>query len=268
LIKLFSKDFTSKEVIGHSQKIQDLLLKSKIPEHIIKKIKLAFEKFCEEIGKSTSFAVRSSATIEDLIKFSFAGQYETYLYNKSLENILNSLKNCWISMFSPQALLYYLQMITNGLNMSLSNIHMAVVVQKMVNSQISGVLFTANVINNNKNQMMINSTWGLGETITNNSVNPDTIVLNKKKFEILKIIVGRKEKMSIKNPKGSSTILIDSEPQSRTICSLKEKQLLDLYELGLKLENAFGSPQDIEWAIENDTMYALQSRPITTLKTK
>jgi pyruvate,water dikinase len=143
---------------------------------------------------------------------------------------------------------------------------MAVVIQKMVNADISGVLFTANVINNNWDELMINSTWGLGETIANNTIIPDMFILHKKKFEILKCVIGTKEKKSIRNPEGPHTILIDTETNDRKSCSLNEKQLKKLYNLALKLENVFNFPQDIEWAIENDILYTLQSRPITTLK--
>ena len=153
-----------------------------------------------------------------------------------------------------------------GLDLSLYDIEMAVIVQKMLNSEIAGILFTANIINNNLEEMMINSTWGLGETIANNLVVPDMVILNKNKFEIVKSVIGTKEKKSILNPNGSFTILKDVDSKYRNICSLNEKQLEELYYLGLKIEKDFNYPQDIEWAIENDIFYILQTRPITTLK--
>jgi len=266
LMKLLSKRFHLKEILQHSIKIRDLILKSKIPKIIIDEIKVAFDKIKKKIWSKISFAVRSSATIEDSKKFSFAGHADTYLYNNNIHDIIASLKNCWLSLFSPRSMLYFLQMRKKGLNISLSDIYMAVIVQQMVNSQISGVFFTANVINNDSNQMLINSTWGLGNTIADDLIIPDTIVLKKKQFEIIKRIIGKKEKKSIKNPKGSYTILIETDSKSRTVCSINEKQLRQLHNLGLKIENAFNLPQDIEWAIENDKIYILQSRPITTLK--
>jgi pyruvate,water dikinase len=152
-----------------------------------------------------------------------------------------------------------------GKKYCLSDVHMAVVVQKMVDSQISGVLFTANVINGRKDQMMINSTWGLGEVIANSSIIPDMIILEKSNLRILKTVVGKKEKTAIKNPKDLGTITIDTDPELRAKCSLSENQLRNLAQLGLQLEEALNCPQDIEWAIENGTVYVLQSRPITTL---
>ena len=263
-----SEDYNPKDVFHLSQKIENLFLKSTIPQEIIDEISKQYHNLCEEAGKPSSFSIRSSANIEDSKKFSFAGQADSFLNHKTLEEILSSIKNCWISLFSPQALLYILQIKKFDVNLSLNNVKMAVVIQKMINSDISGVLFTANVITNNLNQMLINSTWGLGETIANNLIIPDLIILNKKNFQILKRIIGKKEKKSIPNPEGSSTKLVETELELRNICSVNEYQLRHLYNLGVQLENKFSYPQDIEWAIENEIIYILQSRPITTLNEK
>ncbi len=264
--ELLTTDLTIKKVLHISKFIKQLIRNTKIPRRIIEEIKLGFDKFKKEAGINSSFAVRSSATIEDTETFSFAGQAESYLYNVSFDDLIVSIKNCWASLYNPSALLYILHMNKRGINISLLDIHMAVVIQKMVNADISGVLFTTNVINNNHDEIMINSTWGLGETIANNTVIADMFILNKKKFEIIKSVIGAKEKKSIRNPEGSHTIIVDTEPIYRQVCSLNENQLKKLYNLGLKLEKEFNCPQDIEWAIENDIIYALQSRPITTLK--
>jgi pyruvate,water dikinase len=266
LEKLLSGELESKNIMQYSAEIKKKMGKSKIPGDIVAEIRTAFDLIYEKVGFTLSFAVRSSATVEDTSQFSFAGQAETFLFIKSLDDILKSIKNCWISLFSPQAMLYILQMRKRGLEISLLGTSMAVVIQQMVNSNISGVLFTANVINNNVNQMLINSTWGLGETIANNLVNPDTIIINKDKFEIVKLIIGEKEKKSIQNSEGSGTILVETDAESRRICSLNESQLRQLHKLGLKIESAFRYPQDIELGIENDVIYTLQTRPITTLR--
>ena len=113
---------------------------------------------------------------------------------------------------------------------------------------------------------MINSTWGLGETIANNSVTPDMIVLDKDNSKILRTIVGEKKKTSVRNPQGPGTILMDTNLELRTKLSINETELRELFELGLWIENAFNSPQDIEWAIGSGKVYILQSRPITTLQ--
>jgi len=269
LIDLFSKNIKPEEVLNHSKELKSLIIKSTFPEDIKKEIKEVFdEKFNNSLKKEVSFAVRSSATIEDSKAFSFAGQAESFLNNNNLDEILISIKNCWSSLFSPQALLYLLQMKKKGINFSLLNISMAVIIQEMINSEVSGVLFSVNVLDNNTTQMLINSTWGLGETVTDNLVVPDMIILNKNEFKIIKYDIGKKEKRSIQNPDGSGTILIENDQHSKSACSLTDNQLHQLYNLGLKLENEFNYPQDIEWAIQNDVVYVLQTRPITTLKDK
>ena len=268
LIDLFSKNVKPKDILNHSKELKSLIIRSRFPEYIKKEIKEVFDEINNKLKKKISYAVRSSATIEDSKAFSFAGQAESFLNNKNFDEILLSLKNCWSSLFSPQALLYLLQMKKKGIDFSLLNISMAVVVQEMINSEVSGVLFTTNVLDNNTTQMLINATWGLGETVTDNLVVPDMIILNKSEFNIVRYDIGKKEKRSIQNPNGSGTILIENDQNSGSFCSLTTKQLYQLYDLGLKLENEFSYPQDIEWAIQNEVIYVLQTRPITTLKNK
>jgi len=263
---LLKKTYAPNEVLELSNKINDFFIDSEVPKVITEEIKRVFSQHNEQFGERVSFAVRSSANIEDSKDFSFAGQAESYLCNKTFNEIILSMKKCWASLFSPQALLYFLQMRRSGKKVNLKDLKMAVIVQKMVNPQVSGVLFTSNVINNDLNQMLINSTWGLGETITNNTVIPDLIILKKEKFEVLKIELGDKQKMLIPNPEGSFTLLVETDPESKRICSLNDHQLLQLHKIGSILEKMFEYPQDIEWAIENDEIYILQSRPITTLK--
>jgi pyruvate,water dikinase len=264
--QLLINEYNAKDVIVLSKKITKHLLKPNIPDEIKSEINISFNAICENLGQNTSFSVRSSATIEDTNLYSFAGQADSYLNLKTSEEIMQGIKNCWVSLFSPNALLYMLQIRKKGVSISLGDLGIAVIIQKMIKSQISGVLFTSNVINNSENEMFINSTWGLGDTITNNLVIPDMIILSKKTFSIVKYIIGDKEKTSIPKPNGSSTILIPTEQVLRLKHSLNESQLYKLYNLGLQLEQYFKSPQDIEWAIENDVLYILQSRPITTLK--
>ena len=265
-ITSLEKNLQKENLLEYSKKIKKEFHDTEFPPEVIFEIEYVYNGLCLKIDIRPSFAVRSSATIEDSSKFSFAGQAETFLFNNTLNNLVTSIKSCYASLYSPQSLIYILQMKKKGLHLSLYDMQMAVVIQEMIDSEISGVLFTANVINNNRNQMLINSNYGLGETITNNTVNPDTFILNKKKFGIVEKIIGKKEKMSIKNPEGPHTVTIDTDPELRTTCSLEEDKLRQLHELGLKLEETFNCPQDIEWAFENDKLYTLQARPITTLK--
>ena len=266
LISSLDKELQHEKILDYSKKINQAFYDATFPPEVIFEIEYVYNSLCIQSGIRPSFAVRSSATMGDSSKFSFAGQAETYLFNNSLNELVKSIKNCYSSLFSPQSLLYYIQMRKKGLDFSLFDLQMAVIIQEMVESKISGVLFTANVINNNRNQMMINSNYGLGETITNNTANTDMFILNKEKFDIVKKIIGRKEKMSIKNPEGPHTVIIETDQELRTTSSLNEDQLRQLYDLGIRLEKAFNYPQDIEWAYEFDKLYTLQTRPITTLK--
>ena len=263
LRELLSMSFSKKDVIEHSAKIIELIMNSQIPYIIDKEIRRGFILLNDS---NNSFAVRSSASIEDNMHFSFAGQAMTYLFQRNINDVLKSVKKCWASFFAPQSLLYFLQMKKTNENLSLENTKMAIIIQKMVNPSVSGVLFTSNVLNNDNNQILINSSWGLGESIVSNSVNPDMIILQKDDFKIVQKTIGRKEKKSIPNSIRSGTVLINTNIPSREKFSLKEKQIRQLYDLGLKAEKAFNHPQDIEWAFENDKLYTLQSRPITTLK--
>ncbi|MFX0040141.1 MAG: PEP/pyruvate-binding domain-containing protein [Promethearchaeota archaeon] len=268
ILHLLSQNYKSNDVLELSNNIKNLFLKSNIPYEVVNEIRTIFNKSHDLYGEQTSFSVRSSANIEDSSKFSFAGQAESFLNKVKFEEILEGIKGCWISLYSPNALLYILQMRKNHKEFSLIDLDMAVIVQKMLKSQISGVLFTVNIINNNRNEMFINSTWGLGDTITNNLIIPDMIILKKKKFSVTKCVIGEKEKTSISNPEGSSTILIPTEQALKEKCSLNKSQLGKLHNLGLMVETCFGFPQDIEWAIENNIIFVLQSRPITTLREK
>ena len=266
ITELLSKEFKANDVLQLSSNIKDLILSSTIPDDVIREVTSAFEHIGKSFKSEISFAVRSSASIEDSSKFSFAGQADTFLYNKSFDDIINSIKKCWASLFSPGAMLYLLQMRKKGIKLSLLDIEMAIVVQKMINSQISSTLFTVNVLDNDTSKIYIISTWGLGETLANNMIVPDTIIVDKTNFDIIKLDVGKKEKKSIQNPEGSGTILVENDTNSRIKCSLTEDQIRKICKVGLKIESALEFPQDIELAIEKDIIYVLQARPITTLK--
>lgn len=260
---VLSTPYSKQEVIEHSAKIIELIMKTQIPEIIVKEIKRGHLLLNDS---SSSFAVRSSASFEDTQHFSFAGQANTYLFQRNINDVIKSVKKCWASFFSPQALLYFLQMKKKNNSLSLDTIKMAIIIQKMVNPNVSGVLYTSNILNDDRNQMLINSSWGLGESIVNNSVNPDMIILQKDEFKILHKTLGKKEKKSIPNSIRSGTVMIETNTLSRERFSLNDKQVRQLYELGLKAESTFNYPQDIEWSFENEKLFTLQSRPITTLK--
>lgn len=266
IIKMLKKLYSPKDVINYSKRLEGFIQETDFPSNLKNEIKLACESIKSKSNDSCSYAVRSSATIEDAKHISFAGQLESFLYNKSLDDIFLSIKDCWKSLFSPQTLLYFLKLNNNAKKESILDVQVAVIVQEMIESDIGGVLFTGNVLNNNLNQMVINSTWGSCETITGNRINPDMIIIDKKHFKVLEKYIGKKEKISVPNPRGTGTLLIQTQHSMKNKCSLSENQIYRLYLIGLDLEKNFNHPQDIEWAIKDDQIYILQSRPITSLK--
>ncbi len=262
---LLCTELNPKEILTCSDKIQDYILKSALPEQVKKEIKEAYKLFLEKFTEEVWFSVRSSANIEDGDKFSFAGQADTFLFRKSLSEIYESVKACWTSLFSPRALLYYTQMEKLGQNIVLNQLSMAVIVQKMIDSDISGVLFTANVLNNNPKEMLINSTWGLGEALVSGIVTPDTILFDRGTKKVVKKVIGKKEKKTIPDYENSKTKVIKTDPQLQRKCCLTKEQIFNLHNKGVKIERLYDSfPQDIEWALKNNELFILQTRPITT----
>ena len=262
----FSKGYDVHDVLRISAKIKALFLEAEFPKKVRSRVEKAYNKTISKNGIKPKFAVRSSSTFEDSKDFSFAGQAESYLNRSSFEDILLSIKNCWASLFSPQTLLYLLQLKKKNCKISPLNLEIAIIIQQMIEAQVSGVLFTANVINKDQNQILINSTWGLGNTITGGIIIPDSYILSKKEFEILKYEIGEKSKISVPDDNTSSTRLIETNPELKKESSLTEIQLKQLFDLGNTVEKLFNYPQDIEWAFDKGILYTLQSRPITTIK--
>ena len=262
----FSKGYDVHDVLSISAKIKNLIVESNVPKKIRSRVEKAYNKIISMNEIKPKFVIRSSSTFEDSKDFSFAGQAESYLNRSSFEDILLSIKNCWASLFSPQTLLYLLQLKKKNCKISPLNLEIAIIIQQMIEAQVSGVLFTANVINNNQNQILINSTWGLGDTITGGTIIPDSYILSKKEFEILKHKIGEKSKISVPDDNASSTVLIETNPELKKESSLTDTQLKQLFDLANIVEKLFNYPQDIEWAFDKGILYTLQSRPITTIK--
>lgn len=212
-----------------------------------------------ELGKNVRVAVRSSATAEDLPEASFAGQQETYLNVVGIEQLFKAVKKCFASLFSTRAIAYRKQADFDDVKVSL-----AVVVQEMVESEISGVLFTADPISQEKGRMMLNASWGLGEAIVSGKVTPDIYIYNKNKNSIIDKNMGSKD---IFICYGNTGIIEKQTLKEQKCCfCLAEEQALEVFKMGINVEHHYGTPQDIEWAISKGKVYLLQSRPITTLK--
>lgn len=213
-----------------SEKIKALILGAEMPKDIADEIKKNFK----DLG-AKYVAVRSSATAEDSAAAAWAGQLESYL-NTTENNLLENVKKCWASLFTPRAIFYRFEK-----NLHKQKISVAIVVQKMIESEKSGVAFSVHPVTQDKNQLIIEAGFGLGEAIVSGQITPDSYVVERKPRRIID-----------KNIQTQKQVLSDSE-------------ILELTELILKIENHFGFPVDIEWAEERDKFYITQSRPITTL---
>ena len=241
-----------------SVKIRDLIRDAKFPEDIAKEVKKEFK----ELG-AEYVAVRSSATAEDSKVASWAGELESFM-NVTEENILEAVKKCWSSLFTPRAIFYRFEK-----NLKDSYVSVAVVVQKMVQSEIAGICFTVHPITEDENQMIIEAGYGLGDAIVSGSITPDTYVIDKQDFSIIDINVSEQEKKIIKD--GQDDKVTEEWKWEDVPASLKEKQkltgeqIVELAKACLNIEKHYGFPCDIEWAFEDKTFYITQSRPITTL---
>lgn len=211
-----------------------------------------------EAGKKP-VAVRSSAADEDSKALSFAGQMDSFLNIRSFEEFLNAVRSCWASLFGERAVLYRMQHKINPWNARI-----AVVVQQMIESEISGVIFTANPLTGNTQEMLVSSTWGLGEGLVSGALDADTFILNSSGVNIKSEIADKKQRVNYL-PAGA-TAVVEVEAAQQSIPSLTKKQLKKLHGLAKKVQNFKNIPMDIEFGVERKRIYLLQARPITNLK--
>ena len=211
------------------------------------------------LGTDARVAVRSSATAEDLAGASFAGQQETILNVVGAEDLLNAIRRCWSSLYTSQAIFYRHRKGFSG-----SQVSMAVVVQQMVDSEKSGVIFTVDPVLHNRFNMIIEAVWGLGEGIVSGAVTPDHYKVDRETYEIICEFVPEKPLMFCQSD-DHGVVRVDVPPDKASARVLTDDELRELVDLGNKVEEHFGCPQDVEWGIEDGQIYLLQSRPITCL---
>ncbi len=258
----------STELQRVSREIRGEMAGADFPEKIQEEVFQAYRELQEKGIKAARVAVRSSATAEDLPDASFAGQQETYLNVRGEEELLYHVKQCWSSLWTPRAIYYRQEKNFDHLEVALS-----VVVQQMVQGKKSGVIFTVNPLTERQDQLLINSSWGLGEAVVSGLVTPDDYVIDKNSGEIIEQKISRKIKMIVEKSgdrTGTEIVRTASYLGEEAVASpsLNEEELAALLEQAQLIEQLYGSPQDIEWAIagQDDQVYILQSRPITTLK--
>lgn len=236
-----------------SAQIRLVIESETIPEAMTQEIAAKLSK----LGDKTAYAVRSSATAEDLPTASFAGQQDTYLNITGLENILKHISRCWASLFTERAVIYRLQ---NGFDHR--KVQLAVIVQQMVFPTAAGIMFTADPVTSNRKIVSIDASFGLGEALVSGLVNADYYKVCNGKITS-KLISAKKLAIYASKAGGTQTQKIAQEKQNTQ--ALTDKQILQLERIGREIEAHFGAPQDIEWCFANDVFYIVQSRPITTV---
>ncbi|HDX9524875.1 TPA: phosphoenolpyruvate synthase [Bacillus cereus] len=236
-----------------SKQIRETIMAVEIPVDVVE----AVAHYLSRFGNEHAYAVRSSATAEDLPYASFAGQQDTYLNIIGEEAILQHVRKCWASLFTERAVMYRMQ---NGFEHN--QVSICVVVQKMVFPEASGILFTADPVTSNRKVVSIDASFGLGEALVSGLVSADNYKV--KEGEVIETMIATK-KIAIYALKegGTETKQIDRTQQK--IQTLSEQQILQLAQIGRQIEAYFGCPQDIEWCLVDDIFYIVQSRPITTL---
>ncbi|MDP2944108.1 MAG: PEP/pyruvate-binding domain-containing protein [bacterium] len=245
------KDINS--VDGASAEIRNLISRAAMPADLQKDIVTEFKKL-----KAKFVAVRSSATAEDSSSASWAGELETYL-NTTEKTLLLNVKKCWSSLFTPRAIFY-----RHEKKLLKTKVSVAVVVQEMVDSEISGIAFTVHPVTKDKNQMIIEAGYGLGEAIVSGSITPDSYVLDKRDYSLIDINVAVQEKQIVKGAAGGTKWTLVAK-SARTKQKLNGRQIVALAQICAGIEKHYKFPCDIEWAYKQGKFFITQSRPITTL---
>jgi pyruvate,water dikinase len=241
--------------------IREALIKQRCPPELQDVIGAAYRRLSEH-GKFP-VAVRSSATSEDSADASFAGLQDTYLWVRNEQAMLEAVKLCWASLYNAESVSYRLR-----LGLPEAQLAMAVVIQRMVNSLCSGVMFTRSPLTGDRSVITLEGSWGLGSSIVSGEVTPDKFVINKITREITRRDIATKLHAHVPAPDGG-ILVQDVAPALQAVPCLQDAQILALAEVARKVEQHYGKPQDIEWALDqDDNILLLQSRPETVWATK
>jgi pyruvate,water dikinase len=229
-------------------------ISSPLPAALDEAIRGAYEK----MGAEICVAVRSSAFGEDSESSSYAGQHETLLNVRGSAGVVCAVKQCWESFYAPRAMFYRMQ---KG---ELTDTRMAVVVQEMVPAEKSGVLFTVDPVRKVADHMVVEAVFGLGEGIVSGLITPDHYVIQRRDGALVREFVST-QMVAIVNATDGGTVEMELPEEQGAARVLHDRQLNDLRQIGLRLEQFFGRPQDIEWCLRGGELFVLQSRPITSL---
>lgn len=247
-----------------SARVQDLVNGAPMSAEIQSAVEKGYARLCEEcVAETVPVAVRSSATAEDLPTASFAGQQETYLWIEGANQVIESVQKCWASLFTPRAISYRIKN-----NFPHDKVLISVGVQKMVNSKAAGVMFTLNPTDGDPSKVVIEGSWGLGETVVSGSVNPDKFVVDKVVMETTEKTISTKHIECVYDTTKGEVVNADVESEMQCTCCLEDQEIKELVKMGKDIEAHYGLPMDIEWAIEKDlsfpeNMFIVQARPET-----
>ena len=249
----------TKELQAAADEIKNIIKKAPMPEDISTYIIEAYNALSQKIGvDEADVAIRSSATAEDLPDASFAGQQDTFLHVKGTDDVIEYVRQCWASLFEARAIFY-----REENDFDHSKVLIAVVVQQMVDADKAGVMFTVNP-STGENIALIEGSWGLGESVVSGTVTPDNYVVNKADNKILNVTISDKKTMFANDAKGTSKeVPVPEEKRKERV--LSDEELVDLTEMGKRVQAHYEEPMDTEWAMENGKLFLLQARPITTL---
>ncbi|MEM3364549.1 MAG: phosphoenolpyruvate synthase [Candidatus Micrarchaeia archaeon] len=252
--------YNADELQKASNDIKKLIMDGKMPKDVEKELRKAYQ-MLRGNEKQFFVAVRSSATAEDLPEASFAGQQESFVNVEDEDGVVEAVRKCWASLYGARAIFYREEQ-----GFGDKKVGLAAVVQQMVQSEKSGVMFTIEPQTNDENVIVIEAVYGLGEAIVSGAVTPDTYKIDKKNMEIIDKHISEQKFMITRV--GSDTIHVNVKEDMRDKQKIDDEQILELAEFGKKIEEHYGKPQDIEWAMSGKSLYIVQSRPVTTTKKK
>jgi pyruvate,water dikinase len=247
-----------------SQKIGQMIRDAVMEEGIRAGIDEAYAELCEQCNvEMLPVAVRSSATAEDLPAASFAGQQDTYLWIRGIDQVVEKVQYCWASLFTQRAINYRIKN-----NFPHEKVFISVGVQKMVNSKAAGVMFTLNPTDGDLSKIVIEGNWGLGETVVSGSVNPDKFVVDKIIRETTEKTISTKHIECVFDPERQAVVDAEVDPDLQCKCCLEDREIKELVKMGKIIEKHYGRPMDIEWAIDKDldfpkNIFIVQARPET-----
>lgn len=262
LEEIFRRELTAAgteeaKLLEAAAKLRNLILQGDLPDEV----ETAIHEKYNQLGEHARVAVRSSATAEDLPDASFAGQQETYLNVRGIDKVLARVKSCYASLWGNRAVCYRCNQGYDQLSVAL-----AVVIQQMVESEKSGVLFTVNPITHNTEEMQINASYGLGESVVSGRVTADSYLCDKKGNLKFCQIGSKQTQIIYADESGADTKEVPVSAKMQQERCLSEQEIASLCDEAVRVENHYGQPMDIEWGINNGSVYILQARAITTLK--